>query len=47
MRTITKVATAGAGMLAAGVLIAGPALAAGPGDGYGPGSGGRSTSQNG
>ena len=47
MRTITKVATAGAGMLAVGVLIAGPALAAGPGDGYGPGSGGRSTSQNG
>ena len=47
MRTITKVATAGAGMLAVGVLIAGPALGAEPGDGYGPGSGGRSTSQNG
>ena len=47
MRTTTKVATAGVGMLAVGVLIAGPALAAGPGDGYGPGSGGRSTSQNG
>ena len=47
MRTITKVATAGVGMLAVGVLIAVPALAAGPGDGYGPGSGGRSTSQNG
>jgi hypothetical protein len=43
MRTITKVATAGVGMLAAGVLIAGPVLAAEPGDGYGPGS----TSQNG
>ena len=47
MRTITKVATAGVGMLTVGVLIAGPALAAGPGDGYGPGSGGRTTSQNG
>ena len=47
MRTITKAATAGAGMLAVGVLIAGPALAAGPADGYGPGSGGRNTSQNG
>ena len=46
MRTITKVATAGVGMLAAGVLIAGPALAE-PGDGYGPGSNGRSTNQNG
>ncbi len=39
MRTITKVATAGVGMLAVGVLVAGPALAAGPGDGYGPGYG--------
>ena len=47
MRTITKVATAGVGMLAVGVLVAGPALAAEPGDGYGPGSGGRSMSQNG
>ena len=43
MRTITKVATAGVGMLTIGVLVAGPALAAEPGDGYGPGS----TSQNG
>ncbi len=47
MRTITKVATAGAGMLAVGVLVAGPALAAEPGGGYGPGSDGRTTSQNG
>ena len=47
MRTITKVATAGVGMLTIGVLVAGPALAAEPGDGYGPGSGGRSMSQNG
>ena len=29
MRTITKVATAGVGMLTIGVLVAGPALAAG------------------
>jgi len=47
MRTITKVATAGVGVLAVGVLVAGPALAAEPGDGYGPGSNGRSMSQNG
>ena len=46
MRTITKVATAGVGMLAVGVLVAGPALADGPGDGYGPGYGRASTSQN-
>ena len=47
MRTITKVAIAGVGMLAVGVLVAGPALAAGPGDGYGPGYGCVSTSQSG